>query len=69
MLTLFMCEIKGRTLNRDKEDEGIWNDGETDDYTVKSAYKMLNSGIKDEEAFLYDLFWKTKALPTTPHFS
>jgi len=61
MVTLFMCEIKGRTLNRDRENEWIRNDGETHDYMVKYAYKKVNSRIKKEEAFLYYLFWKTKS--------
>ena len=68
-MTLFMYEIEGRTLNKDRENEWIWNDRETQDYMVKYAYKRLNSRIKDEETFLYKLFWKTKTLPTTQHFS
>jgi len=36
---------------------------------VKYAYKRLNSRIVDEETFLYDFFWKTKALTIAQHFS
>ena len=61
-----MCEIEGRTLNRDKEDEWTWNDGETQNYMVKSAYKKLNSRIRDKKNIFIRYLLENKSFTNIP---
>ena len=47
----------------DKEDTLIWKDGETKEFTIKFAYKILKEDAHGEEGDLYVGFWKIKAQP------
>jgi len=40
-------------------------DDETQEYTVKLAYRMLMFESSAHPGFRYDVFWKTKSLPSS----
>jgi len=50
------AQVRGNTLKNNGEDEWIWNDEETQVYTMKLAYKRLYNLNRGEEGCTYDIF-------------
>ena len=69
MLYDLVKQIEGINLFIAKDDEWLWRDDETQGYTVKSAYKMLMSENSAHGGFRYDVFWRTKGLPSAQFFA
>jgi len=49
MIEEVLQQIKGCTLLRHKDDEWVWKGEETQEYTVKYAYKMLQNSTRGED--------------------
>ena len=46
------------------EDKWVWNDGESIQYSVSSAYSFLRREEEGEAKLLYSSFWMIKVLPS-----
>jgi len=64
-----MKEVDETTLYRDRNDEWLWRDNETQVYTIKSIYGNLKIENTIHDGFLYEVFWKTKTLSLAQYFS
>ena len=60
---IFLQELQGMMPDMEIEDSWVWKDEECLRYSVKSAYGFLRRGLEEENKFLYDKFWRCKALP------
>jgi len=58
-------EVHGLSLVLKNEDRWVWNDGESIEYFVSSAYSFLRGVEEGEAKQLYISFWMIKALPST----
>ena len=55
-------EIEGKNLYKVNDDEWYWRNNETQEYTIKSAYRKLMFENSAHEGFIYDILWKTKGV-------
>lgn len=62
MVSELKKEIDKNTLHRDKEDDWVWCDDDTQEYVVKLAYSKLKTENSVKDGFKFDEFSNTKAL-------
>jgi len=49
----------------EKDDKWVWKKGETSNYTVKLASRILKGEVKGKGMSTYEIFWRIKTLPST----
>jgi len=60
-----LCQLEKVRVNVEKDNTWVWKAGETKDFTVKCAYKILKEEIQEDAGDLYTGLWKLKAQPST----
>lgn len=61
-MTEFMLVLEQDFLHIDREDKWLWKDLQTNIYTVKSAYTLLENTVTGKNSKSFSLLWILKAL-------